>query len=566
MRDDNLVRKRWYENIELWFGQSLLQDEAAASVAFRFAFLVSTALILVTLWILGPYPNTIFPSDTMSFLTQGDYLVRGYRPYVDYYSLHSFFPFLFSAISIESQGVSLRAVLLAQILGGGILGALLHRVAASRVHWILALLLGLTAVLMLVACTPIGYETWRAFSCAMWYNRVGFALQAVVFLYVTLPSRDSRRWSRWLDSLVTSVCLAGLFHTKLTFFLPTILTVIAATIIWPMSREHRIHCAVTIVLGLILCAAALALFQGSLRGYFTLLRAVPLKVGVFALVSRYVQFTRTMSVFMIAMLALAMVASRAGLARAMWREWFLAALIGGTMVLSVATASQNQEIIPFLGMVPMTAAVALQRRARREQVELNRPLAALAMILALSMLVHVPKDAALSWAFSKAHIKTLGPRPQLAGASSSLGAPSLVSNRVDPLLLSRLPADYGKRIRAALALLAEAGCKPGEVLFVATTADDVTLLTNLEYSKGGTPWWQLVLAENPAQYPVPNRDFLADTQWILRDKNDPVSFGYEVWRLIESVRGAYLRDHFHVAMESEDWIVYRRVAARSDKS
>jgi hypothetical protein len=108
-------------------------------------------------------------------------------------------------------------------------------------------------------------------------------------------------------------------------------------------------------------------------------------------------------------------------------------------------------------------------------------------------------------------------------------------------------------------LLEEAGSKPGEVLFVATTADDVTLLTNMRYAKGGTPWWQLFLVEDPFQYPSPNRDFLSDADWILRDKNDPVSFGHEVWQLIEHSRGSYLREHFQVAKESDDWIVYRRI-------
>ena len=566
MNERDPASERWFEKIERGFGQSLLQVEGGSSGAARYAFLGSTALILATAWILGPYSNTIFPSDTMFFLTQGDYLARGYRPYVDYYSLHSFFPFLFSAIGIELQGISMRAVLLAQILGSATLGVLLHRVAASRVHPILALFLGLSAVLMLVSCTPIGYETWRAFSAAMWYNRVGFVLQAIVLVYAALPSRDPHTWSRCVDSLIASACIAALFHTKLTFFVPTLVVLIAGAILWPRSRDQRILGVATLVQGLILCAVALALLHGSLRGYFGLLRALPTKVGVLALACRYVQYTRTLSVFLIAMLALAMAASRAGLAGAIRREWLLAALMGGTLVLSVATASQNEEIIPFLGVVPLTAAVVLARLARREQVELNRPLAALAVILALSMLVHVPKDAALSWAFSRANIRTLGPGERLAGAGSSLGAGLPVSDRVDPSLLSSFPADYGKRIRAALTLLAEAGCKPGEVLFVATTADDVTLLTTMDYAKGGTPWWQLFLVEDPARYPLPNRDFLADTQWILRDKNDPVSFGHDVWRLIEGARGAYVRDHFQVATESVDWIVYRRVAARAGEN
>lgn len=127
---------------------------------------ISVPLMGLVLW-LGPCPITKYPRDTAYVLIQGDFLLQGYRPYVDYNSMHGPFTFLFFAAGMIVHGVSLHAIILAQVLGGIFFGLLMFRIAVNRLHVFWAILLAVSVELILLSCTPIGHRTWREFTCAM---------------------------------------------------------------------------------------------------------------------------------------------------------------------------------------------------------------------------------------------------------------------------------------------------------------------------------------------------------------------------------------------------------------
>jgi hypothetical protein len=511
------------------------------------AFLILIAVLAAIILLVGPYRRiTIYAHDTIWFLVQGDQLFKGYRPYVDYHSTHGFFPFLFPAIGLRIAGVSLWAVLIGQLLGAVLFGILFFRVAIARLGPYWAAGLGLTAFLMLISLTPLGMRVWCDFTCAMWYNTMGFIIEGIVFLYVFLPS-SSNRLGKSVDCLIAAFCLAALFFLKLSFIIPTVGTLVVGTLLWPRTKGQRLE-GVAVLLAACVMIAALAWVTGaSVLNYVSFLLAIPTKVSIVLLASRYLQYTRTISVFLAAMLLAGWAAANARLLTALSREWLLAAMMAVTIMLSTATTCQYQEIMPLLGLIPVLLVAMLLRLASDSQLQLPRQTIAAVVIIGGVMLFHSPKDAVLSWGFNQIKVKTLCPQVELAEGLSAKTQPSLK-------MLEKFPRTYFEQISEAVTLIENAGTKPGEVLFFAGTGNDVTIFTNLRYALGSSTWWPLFLCETPESYPLLKSDMLADTKWILQERDDK-----EFWRFLMHYRGEYVRACFTPVSESPKWTLWKRI-------
>ena len=284
-----------------------------------------------------------------------------------------------------------------------------------------------------------------------------------------------------------------------------------------------------------------------MQNYLAFLLAIPTKINPLLLAFRFVQYTQTISVFLVAMFLAGWAAAQARLSAAMLREWLLAAMMASTIVLSVATACQDQEVMPMLGLIPVLMVASLLRLASESQRPLPRQTVVAAVILGGVMLFHAPKDAALSWAFNHLKIKTMSSQAELAKKSPADANPSMK-------MLEKFPQDYAERIYEGVSLVDKAGAKPHETLFLATTVDDVTIFTGLRYAKGNSPWWQFLLCETPESYPLFKPDLLADVKWILQDRNNE-----EFWPFLMHYRGEYVRDHFTPVAENRRWTLWKRI-------
>jgi hypothetical protein len=501
---------------------------------------------------LGPYPITLYPTDTMHVLVHADYLMQGYRPYVDFFSLYGPFPALFPIVGLETYGVSMWSILLSQVIAAGLFGALMFKIAISRLHGFWAVVLALATEFLLLSCTPLGRRSWREFSAAMQYNSMCFCIAAIIFLYVLLPSRSTRPASRWIDAIIVAFCLMATVLTKVSFFPPLVVILVTGTILWPRVAGQRLEGVVILALGALMTVGVMWSLGGSLAGYYKLLRSASLGVNPIALALRYVHHTRTIATFLTSMALTAWIAHQAGLLKETRREWFLAFLMFGAMLLTTAMCKQDPECLPFIGVIPLAMTVLAASLAAKERRPINVPMAVIVMLSALLLTVHDSKNSALSWAFSRMTIKTIEPAVARVQDADALAA-SLVSKRVDPKLFKLLPKKYVDSDFAALTLLKEAGAKPGEVLHVATIANGITVLTDLKYSHGESPWSPVAGASNPTAYKPPVDDLVSDADWILRDTNRP-----DYWEFLMHNRGPYIDENFDEVARKAEWILYHR--------
>lgn len=514
--------------------------------------LVTIALLGGALW-LGPYPITLYPDDAMHLLVQGDYLVRGYRPYVDYFSMHGPFPFLFTAAGLEAHGVSLRAVVLTQVLGAAVFGALMFKIAVSRLHAAWAVALAAAVELILLTCTPMGRRSWREFTPAMWYNALSFVLVAIIFLYLLLPSRSRRPASQWLDAGIVAGCLAACFLTKMSFFVPLAVVLAIGGVAIPRVPAMRLQTSVAIALSAVLVVAAMASLGGSLTGYQAFLRSLTLEISPLALSLRFVQYTRTISIFLLGMLLAGWAVEEAGLLRELRREWLLALLMFGALLLMVSTCRQDPETLPLIGIIPLGVTVLAAALARRKSRPISLPLMTSALLVSLFLIGNEAKNSALSWAFSRIKIRTIEDPVENLPDAASRAAELATGERVDPQLFTMMPREWVEKNFAALALLKDAGATAGQTLFVATSANTVTLMTNLKYARGESPWWPFLFITHPTDAPLNIPHLLEDADWILRDLGDDAC-----WRYLQHFRGDYLNRRFVEAARNDDWILYRR--------
>lgn len=535
-------------------GLALLDpDGTSRSAPGVIAFVALTAAIIGGALILGPYPITLFPEDAMHMLVQGDYLQRGYRPYVDYFSMHGPFPFLFSAAGLEAEGVSLWAVLTAQALGAGLFGTLIFKVAASRLHAAWAVLLTGAVELILLSCTPMGRKSWREFTPAMWYNAMCFVIVAIVYLYLLLPSRARSAASRWIDAGIVGFCLMACCLTKASFFVPLAIITAIGGIVIPRAPTMRRESLAACVLGAALTVAVMAALGGSLMGYKSFLSSLSLEVSPLALSLRFVQYTRTIGIFLVGMLLAGWAAEECGLLRELRREWALAVLMFGGLLLMVSTCKQDPEAVPLVGIIPLSISILVASLGRSAGRAINLPLITAALCVSLLLVTNEAKNSALSWVFSRMTIKTIEDPVERSPEAAAEVAEVATAERIDPELYAMMPRSWVEQNLAALRLLKEAGTSAGQTLFVAAKADSVTIMTNLRYARGDSPWLPFEFASYPERAPLAYPELLSDCDWILRDRSDDAS-----WRYLTHNRGEYLNEHFVETSHNDDWTLYRR--------
>jgi hypothetical protein len=534
-------------------GLALLDpDGTSRSAPGVSAFLILSALLLGGVMLAGPYPITLFATDTMHTLVQGDFLVRGYRPYVDFFSLYGPIPALFAAAGIATYGISLWALIFAQALAAAVFGALMFKVAISRLHAVWAVVLAISVELLLISCTPLGRRSWREFSSAMWYNSMCFCITAILFLYVLLPSRSSRPLSRWIDAGIAAVCLMATFLTKVSFFPPLLIILVVGTILWPRGAGMRLQGFAVLGLATLMSFGMMWTLGGTVLGYLKFIRSISLSINPLVLALRYLHHTRTIGAFLVTMALSGWVAQQAGLLRAMRREWFLAFLMFGAMLATAATCKQDPEALPLIGIIPLAITVLVAALARDAGRTINVSLASAAMLSALLLATHDSKNSALSWVFSRMSIKTIEPAVERLHGADSL-AVELVSDRVDPKLFALMPKEWVETTFKALALLKDAGAQPGNVLHVATITNGITILTDLKYARGDSPWSPVAAAVTPAAFKPPIDDMLSDADWILRDRDRD-----DYWEFLTHYRGEYIAENFKEVSSNNEWILYGR--------
>lgn len=145
---------------------------------------------------------------------------------------------LLAAAGLALAGLRAEGIGYAAVLGGAATGLWGYRLALSRMRFTPSVLTGLFLVLLASAPVPLGAGPF-SLSHAMAYNRLGFALLALVVLEVMeAPSPAGRKeWSEFLSGASTGVVCVLLLFLKASYFLAAIGLVASFAIFRPRSRR-----------------------------------------------------------------------------------------------------------------------------------------------------------------------------------------------------------------------------------------------------------------------------------------------------------------------------------------
>lgn len=501
---------------------------------------------------LGPYPITLFPQDTMYMLVQGDFLLKGLRPYIDCYSIHGPFPAAFATLGLWLEGVSLDAVVTAQALGAAVFGLLTFVVARNRLHPVLATLFAASVIVFLISCSPVGEKSWRSYSFAMWYNSIGYVIYAVVSLHLLAPPRVRGGVARAVETAVVGFCLAAAFLTKITFFAPLAAAYFVGELVVPRRPSDRAYGLAGLAAAATAIFAFMAVFSGSVAGYLGFMDAMSFRVNPWFLSLRFLHYTRTIGVFLLGAFVLLWLAKDAGVLRRTRREFGLIIPMLCGVLLSASTAAQDLETLPFLGVLTLGLASAVAAAAAAEGRPLNGTLTVCALGVALLLTAHTPKNSLLSCVFARMRVPTL--TGEMVGGSSTDSADAI--GPTDPRLFEMVPKAYAERQLAAIRLLAAHGERDRDPVFVATSTSCISLLSGFPYAKGQVAWWPFVYSRVPTDIPLLDDDLLDDAEWVLRDLTEDLC-----WDYIQHYRGDYFAESFTLVGETEGWELYGRVDA-----
>jgi hypothetical protein len=517
-------------------------------------FAALTVAIVTTCLMLGPYPITKFPDDAFYFLTHGDLLLRGYRPGVDYHSMHGPFPFVFAAAAMHFRGASIESIVLAQTMGAVLFGCLMYRIASRRVNGFWTVFLAISVELILVSCTPIGSKTWREFTCAMWYNAIGFCIHATVFLYLLVPERSPRRIGARVDDVVVAFCLAAMLLTKTSYFFPLAVVFVTGTLLAPRPPLTRLRGLGVLAAAGVMAWAIMAALQGSLFGSFDLLESLSMKVSPISTSLRFVQYTRTIGLLVLGAGLAAWMAYEEKISRRLIREGVLAVLMFGTVLVSAGTSAQDQEMLPMVGVIILGLLTTIVITSPTTRASVNKYLLTPALAVAFLLIVHEPKNGLLSLVFSHVPVtKTIGPPVERYTWSGSTDLNAYLADDVDRRMLSMMPKQWMGNLMDGIGMLQKAGVRKSDILFVAAEVSPINMLTGTKYPLGTIAWWPTQFLEEPEASALVEKDMLTDVEFVLRETIDE-----HFWRFLMFHRGEYFNDHFEVVADTPEWVLYAR--------
>ncbi len=198
----------------------LWEWEPASGWRRHFVFLGPAALLLAAVAYIGAVRTHTCGHDVILTLDDAWRVLCGQRPHVDYFSALGPVYQLLSAAGLALAGLRSEGVGYAAVLGGTVTGLWGYRLALSRMRFLPSVLTGLFLVLLASAPVPLGAGPF-SLSHAMAYNRLGFALLALVVLEVMEAPSQARRkeWSEFLSGASTGMVCVLLLFLKGSFFL-----------------------------------------------------------------------------------------------------------------------------------------------------------------------------------------------------------------------------------------------------------------------------------------------------------------------------------------------------------
>jgi hypothetical protein len=217
----------------------------------RWALVLVAALYFICLGMFGTGPINRFGKDALVLLDGGWRLLNGQVPYRDFYLALGPLEYMITAGGMYLTHNSPQGIAIGNVAFGitiGIWGWLLSR---RRMPAVPALIVTAWLILTATSPTPLGCS-WKVMSCAMIYNRHGYALLGIVLLECAFASERSRFWG----GVSSGIALILLAFLKLNFFGVAFLLLLATV---PVRREEMQR-ALGMLAGIACTAAAFGFY------------------------------------------------------------------------------------------------------------------------------------------------------------------------------------------------------------------------------------------------------------------------------------------------------------------
>lgn len=511
----------------------------------RRGLLLCAAAYLVLVGWAETGPVNRFGNDVPLLLDAGWRIVNGQKPYADFFLALGPVEGLLTALGMRLTHGSPHCIALGSLVMGLVVGAWGWQLARRRMPAVPALLATAWLILMATSPTPIGFLP-SVVSCAMIYNRHGYALLGLVFLECAFAEERGRFWSG-----VSSGAALGLLAMLKLNFLAAALLPLLVTI--PLKRQQWAR-GWGILAGLGATAALFGFYlRGALGAFFSDMRvAAAARAPKMNLVILFAEIPRSAEMVTLAVLTL-IVTALAWRGRGWPRAAVTTLLLGGLVILTGAFLTETNTgetgcpmgglwTIVLLGM--WTAAYPHFREKT-----------AFAAVAALC-LGGVAAELALHGESLMTLAKYQLPPARAAGAT--LRGEGMQSLRFYDSPGGNLDGDNGPHyvddVNDGVDLLTRL-TKPQETVQVVGFHNPFSYLLRRKPARGGSPWF--LFGNNIPTSPMLDAELVFGDAALIMVPHYPSSHAASDARFAAAYE-TYLTQHYAPVASSASWSLYRR--------
>jgi hypothetical protein len=349
---------------------------AASPRAYRIAFtsgLVVVGVTTVLLFVPGSYVQKTLPGDSSSLLDAGWRVYNGQRPHLDFPSHLGALSLGMVALGMWLAGPSGAALYWGYAALFPVLALWVWALAQPRLPPARALLFALFIAFLTIGQRPLS-AGWDAITCAMEYNRLGWALLLIMVLPLFLTARTAGPGRQFWEGASTGLALALLFFLKLNYFVAGAGAIVVGAAVAGTSRRTLVGMGSAFVVsaGLLLVSLHVdltAYWDDTRRVAGVQSPSMRLAEGLtilrwnsgLSVENKYLPWLPLMAVLAI------LLSLRLKVERRPWRQWlrpltgFLALVLLG---LFVCAANAQRTDIPLFGAAALILCEAFRRAAR----------------------------------------------------------------------------------------------------------------------------------------------------------------------------------------------------------
>jgi hypothetical protein len=498
-------------------------------------------------------PVLIHANDNMIALDGGWRVLSGQRPHVDFYSALGPISSMITAFGLALDHHAVQGINYGSAILGFLIGLWSFLIARSRMASPWAALTGIFFALLIVAPAPLG-DPYYTITEAMFYNRYGYALLALILIEAYLPLREGHR-TPVAGGLSSGAACGLLLFLKASYFL------IAAPMIAVMllmRRQDKARIA-GILLGFGGALTVMLAYLGFHAGAMVhdLRIAAGARAGELHSDNLLVKVRATL-IPNLSLLALATLFGYAadtttedwrGRILASGRRVLAALLVVGTGV-AVLVSNYQSGATPLNGLFAIMLADTAMRNAGAGKGRVNDfRLSSYVLIAVWALCLSVPlmtsEGRSLVYGLQESHVPADSPKVNLihSGVTSELKLMGISPT---------IPSKYADPVNDGIVLL-QRWSPAAETVFSLNVCNPFSYVLQRKPALGGSTWLD------------PNRNF-SDTwkpspEWLLGHADVAMVMKspgfFEVDYILHNYMG-YLSAHFHLVAESKFWWLYRK--------